>query len=137
VVLVEVSCLSFRVSSLRIIGLFHPSRLSSRWMRHPWIGRRRIEAGLVGLAGLHSLLHGVVDLQDDAPGAVLAVGGLVLAFLCITCSQFSLDSPQSAHRRLFEALEGAIGFLLTSPTLARQDAPPRFALYSQNVEHTP
>jgi len=48
-------------------------------MRHPWIGRRRVEQGLVGLASLDGLLHGVVDLQDDALGTVLTVGGFVLA----------------------------------------------------------
>ena len=48
-------------------------------MRHPWISRRRVEQGLVGLTSLDGLLHGVVDLQDDALGAVLAVGSLVLA----------------------------------------------------------
>ena len=48
-------------------------------MRHPRIGRRRVEHGLVGLAGLDGLLHGVVDLQNDALGAVLAVGGFVPA----------------------------------------------------------
>jgi len=43
-------------------------------------GKMRVEHGLVGLAGLHSLLHGVIALQDDALGAVLAVGGLVPTF---------------------------------------------------------
>jgi len=48
-------------------------------MCHPRIRRRRVEQGLVGLASLDGVLHGVVDLQNDALGAVLAVGGFVLA----------------------------------------------------------
>ena len=40
---------------------------------------RRVERGLVGLASLGGAGHLVVDLQDDALGAVLAVDGLVLA----------------------------------------------------------
>lgn len=42
-------------------------------------GKMRVEHGLVGLAGLNGLLHGVIALQDDALGAVLAVGSFVLA----------------------------------------------------------
>ena len=48
-------------------------------MRHPRIRRRRIKQGLVGLASLDGLLHGVLDLQYDALGAVLAVSGFVEA----------------------------------------------------------
>ena len=43
------------------------------------VGRGRIEAGLVGLAGLHGLGEGVVDFEDGAFGAVVAVElGLVV-----------------------------------------------------------
>lgn len=87
-------------------------------MRHPWIGWRRVEQGLVGLASLHRVLYGIVDIQDEAIGALFTVDGFALAFSCITCSQFSLDSRQSAHQRLFEALAGAPGCLSTSLTLA-------------------
>lgn len=38
----------------------------------------RVEAGLVGVAGLHGLGHGVVDFQDGFLGAVGAVLFLVL-----------------------------------------------------------
>jgi len=43
------------------------------------VGRRGIEAGAVGLARGDGLSHGVVDLEDDAFGAILAVCGLVMA----------------------------------------------------------
>ena len=42
------------------------------------VRRRRIEAGPVALVGACGLLQGVVDLQDHALGAVLAVGLLVV-----------------------------------------------------------
>ena len=56
-------------------------------MRRPWIGGRRVEQGLVGpalslvegLTGLDGALHRIVNLQNDAPDAALAVGGLVLS----------------------------------------------------------
>ena len=41
-------------------------------MSHLWVRRRWVEQGLVGLAGFDGALHGVVDLQDNAFGAVLA-----------------------------------------------------------------
>ncbi len=47
-------------------------------MATPRVGRRRVEAGLVGLAGADGLLHGVVDLEDDALGAVVTVVLLLL-----------------------------------------------------------
>jgi hypothetical protein len=37
------------------------------------VSRRRVEASLVGLAGAHGRGEGVVDFEDDAPGAVVAV----------------------------------------------------------------
>ena len=43
-------------------------------MRHPRIGRGRVEAGLVGGAG-GMACHRVVDLQDHPFGAILAVRG--------------------------------------------------------------
>ena len=51
----------------------------SSLMRHPRIRRRGIQARLVRLAGGDGLLHLVIDLQDDALGAVFAVLLLVLA----------------------------------------------------------
>ncbi len=44
------------------------------------IGGRRVEEGLVGVAGCDGLGEGVVDLEDGFFGAVVAVFGLVLAF---------------------------------------------------------
>ena len=44
------------------------------------IGRRWIEAGDVGNAGARVLGHGVVEFEDDALGAVLTVGLLVVLF---------------------------------------------------------
>lgn len=42
-------------------------------MAAPLVSWRRVKAGLVGLAGADDLLHGVVDFEDDALGAVVAV----------------------------------------------------------------
>src|SRR5512137_69972 len=42
-------------------------------MAAAWVSRWRIKAGLVGLAGLHGGGEGVVDFEDDAFGAVVAV----------------------------------------------------------------
>ena len=44
-----------------------------------WMPGRGIESGAVGFAGFDCPRHGVVDLQDDALGAVFAMRGLVLA----------------------------------------------------------
>lgn len=78
----------------------------------------RVEQGLVGLASLHRVLYGIANLQNKAIGAVFAADGFALVFPCITYSQFSPDSRQSAHQRLFEALAGVIGCLSTSLALA-------------------
>ena len=51
-------------------------------MAAAWIGRGRVEAGLIGLAGADGLGHGVIDLEDDAFGAVVATPPLVLALHC-------------------------------------------------------
>ena len=53
----------------------------SPWrMSHPRIGGWRVEPGLVRLAGADGLGHRVVDFEDDAFGAVVAVVlGFVLA----------------------------------------------------------
>ncbi len=48
-------------------------------MAHGGVGWRGVEDRLVGLAGGDGCGHGVVAFEDDALGAVLAVGGLVLA----------------------------------------------------------
>src|SRR4051812_6430307 len=48
--------------------------MSEARIRGRWVKDR-----LVGLAGLDRLGHCVVALKNEAPGAVLAVGGLVLA----------------------------------------------------------
>src|SRR5205823_13853841 len=45
-----------------------------------WRTRRRIEATLVRFASVDGALHGVIHLQDDPLGAVLAVLRFVLAF---------------------------------------------------------
>lgn len=42
-------------------------------MAAAWVSRWRIKAGLVGLAGLHGGGEGVVDFEDDAFGAIVAV----------------------------------------------------------------
>ena len=60
-------------------GSSRPEILLVPGMRGAGIAGRRVEAGLVGLAGAHGLGHLVVDFQDDALGAVFAVRGLVLA----------------------------------------------------------
>jgi hypothetical protein len=52
----------------------------ARRMATARVRRRRVEARLVGLTGVERLLHGVVDVEDDAPGTVVAVAlRLVLA----------------------------------------------------------
>ena len=48
-------------------------------MRHARIGGRRIEESLVRDAGVDGALEGVVDLEDHALGAVVAVARLVVA----------------------------------------------------------
>jgi len=48
-------------------------------MTAPWIRWRRDKAGLVGLAGADGFLHGVVDFEDNALGAVFVKLLLVLA----------------------------------------------------------
>src|SRR6267142_3358496 len=45
----------------------------TRRMATARVHRRRVEANLVGLAGAHGRGEGVVDGEDDAPGAVVAV----------------------------------------------------------------
>src|SRR5262249_41101053 len=52
---------------------------TTREMRDAWIGRRRVEEGLVGDACLAGLGHQVVDLQDDTLRSELAMLGLVSA----------------------------------------------------------
>src|SRR5712692_4257203 len=37
------------------------------------VSRRRVEAGLVGLASAYGLGEGVVDCKDDALGAIVAI----------------------------------------------------------------
>ena len=45
----------------------------------PWaVARRRVEDRLVRHTGVYGALHGVVDLQDQAFGAVLPVLCLIL-----------------------------------------------------------
>ncbi len=44
------------------------------------VGKRWVEQGLVGLAGVECLLHGVVDFQNDTLGVVFAVFLLVFTF---------------------------------------------------------
>ncbi len=61
----------------RLLSVFRPVR-KSRERR----SRRRIEARLVGLAGADGGLHGVVDFEDDAFGAVVAVVFWINAKLC-------------------------------------------------------
>ena len=56
-------------------------------MTTPRIRRGRFEAGLVGVAGADGLGHGVVDFEDDALGAVVAVLRLVL----------TLDDGEGVH----------------------------------------
>jgi hypothetical protein len=53
-----------------------------------WRARRRIEATLVWFAGFDGALHGVIHLQDDPLGAVLAVLRFVPA----------LDDGEGLHR---------------------------------------
>jgi hypothetical protein len=53
--------------------LFIVLLLPSRWMTAPRVRRWRVEARLVGLAGADGLGEGVVDFEDDALGAVVAV----------------------------------------------------------------
>ena len=43
-----------------------------------WWPRRRVDAGLIGLAGTAGFLHGVVDLEDDTLGSVVAVKFLLI-----------------------------------------------------------
>src|SRR5690606_24231562 len=49
-----------------------------RWVGDAGVGGGWVEAGLVGEAGLGGVGEVVVDLEDDALGAVLAVGLLVV-----------------------------------------------------------
>ena len=49
----------------------------SRWVAQGWTCRRRIEPGLVGTPRAHGLRHFVANCEDDALGAVFAVGGFV------------------------------------------------------------
>src|SRR5579884_2061016 len=85
-----------------------------RWMRHARVGRRRVEAGLVGVAGAHGLVHGVVELEDDALGAVLAVGRFV----------FALDDGEGLHDVVhvgaLDAVEVEVGGVQLA---AKQEAP--------------
>lgn len=41
-------------------------------MRDVWIGGRWVEKGLVGRAGVDRSLRGIIDLQNDTLGAILA-----------------------------------------------------------------
>lgn len=50
-------------------------------MTTPRISRRRLAAGLVGMPGLHGFGEGVVDFEDDAFGAVVAVELLLVLAL--------------------------------------------------------
>lgn len=59
-------------------------------MRDAWVSRQRIEACVVGLAGADGLDHGVVDFQDDALGAVLAI------FLLVMTGRVSLTESTSS-----------------------------------------
>ncbi|MCP4166331.1 MAG: hypothetical protein GY759_10610 [Chloroflexi bacterium] len=72
-------------------------------MRHGRMRGRRVQQRLIRLARLHRPLHGVVDLQDDALGAVFAVRDLVLA----------LDDGESVHDVVhvvsFDAVEMEVG----------------------------
>lgn len=49
----------------------------------------RVEAGLVGFARGDDALHGIVDVEDGVFGAVIAAGGIRLAY-CIACFNASI-----------------------------------------------
>lgn len=63
-------------------------------MRHPRIGRRRVEASLVGLARLHGPLHLLIGFQDVAPGTTLAMG-LQLLYLDLDGCIGHIENPLS------------------------------------------
>src|SRR5712691_4075352 len=54
--------------------------LKRDFWRCPAVCRWWVEARVIWRSRLHGLLHGVVDVEDDALRAVCAVGLLVLAF---------------------------------------------------------
>ncbi len=77
---------------------------------------RRIEATLVQFAGVDGALHGVMHLQDDPPGAVLAVLRFVLA----------LDDGEGLHNVVHIVAGNAVEVAIGSVKFATQQKTPRF-----------
>ena len=63
-------------------------RLTAGWVAATGIGGRRVEEGLVGVAGADGFLEGVVDLKD---GFLRAVDAAVLGFV------FALHDGEGVH----------------------------------------
>jgi hypothetical protein len=79
-------CLPLNISGdvsrvfLRSVTLASRHRLKCAFRRCPAVCGWWVEVCVIWCARLHGLLHGIVDVEDDALGAVFAVGLLVLAF---------------------------------------------------------
>src|SRR5712691_11242683 len=78
--------------------------------------RRRIEATLIWFAGVNGALHGVIHLQDDPPGTVLAVLRFVLA----------LDDGEGLHDVVPIVAADAVEVEVRSVEFAAQQKTPLF-----------